>query len=100
MVTGKRRAAQAALRAPCWQPPLVSQVSGVHGSVSAQDRAEVCVHTPARQRSPTVQTLLSLQAVPSLLFGFEQAPVVVLQTPTSWHWSSAVQIFGAPETQT
>jgi hypothetical protein len=26
--------------------------------------------------------------------GFEQTPVVVLQVPTPWHWSDAVQVIG------
>jgi hypothetical protein len=43
------------------------------------------VQTPLRQVSVWVQALPSLQLVPSALLGFEQAPVVVLQVPTSWH---------------
>ena len=38
-----------------------------------------------------MQALLSLQLVPSLLAGFEQTPVEVLQVPTSWHESKAEQ---------
>lgn len=46
-----------------------------------------------------------MQASPSLhclpeLVGFEQTPVVVLQVPTSWHWSLAVQMTGLAPTQT
>jgi hypothetical protein len=36
-----------------------------------------------------VHLLLSSQAVPSfLLCGVEQAPVLVSQVPTMWHWSA------------
>src|SRR5437667_12636310 len=46
------------------------------------------------QVSVCVQALSSLQAVPSALGGFEHTPVLVLQVPASWHWSSAVQTIG------
>src|SRR5207249_1032475 len=49
------------------------------------------VHTPLSQVSVRVQALPSLQDVPSALGGSEHTPVLVLQVPTSWHWSSAVQ---------
>jgi hypothetical protein len=42
-------------------------------------------HTPPKQASPTVQRLLSLQAVPFALFGLEQYPVAGLQVPALWH---------------
>ena len=45
-----------------------------------------------------VHALLSLQAVPLLAFGLEQAPVVVLQTPATWHWSLAVHVLVVPPT--
>jgi hypothetical protein len=38
--------------------------------------------------------LLSLQAVPSALFGFGQTPVEVLHIPATWHWSLAVHTTG------
>src|SRR5207245_2531427 len=36
----------------------------------------------------------SLQAVPSILCGVEQAPLAGSQTPATWHWSSALQTTG------
>ena len=54
--------------------------------------------TPLVQTSPTVSGLPSSQAVLSAFTGFEQMPPV--QTPASWHWSSAVQITGFPPVQT
>ena len=39
----------------------------------------------ALQTSTWVQALPSLHAVLTALAGSEQTPVVVLQTPTSWH---------------
>ena len=56
--------------------------------------AFVPVQVPAWQLSVFVQALLSLQAVPSTLFGFEHRPVEVSQVPAVWHWSSAVQTTG------
>jgi hypothetical protein len=41
-----------------------------------------------------VQAFASSHVVPFAFGGFEQTPLEVLQTPTSWHWSSAVQITG------
>jgi hypothetical protein len=52
------------------------------------------VHTPDWQASVCVQAFPSVQLVPLALGGFEQIPVEVLQTPTSWHWSRAVQTTG------
>src|SRR5205823_1390631 len=54
------------------------------------------MHRPSWQLSPTVQVLPSEQLVPSAAFGFEHCPVAGLQTPTTWHWSSAAQLTGAP----
>lgn len=34
--------------------------------------------------------------LPSALVGFEQAPVVGLQMPAAWHWSSALQVVTVP----
>jgi hypothetical protein len=50
--------------------------------------------------SVCVQALESLHPVPFALFGFEQTPVPVLQMPTSWHWSRAVQTTAVPDWQT
>jgi hypothetical protein len=41
-----------------------------------------------------VHAFPSLQPVPSIFAGVEQTPVVVLQVPTSWHWSNAVHTTG------
>ena len=41
------------------------------------------VHTPVWQTSGCVHPLPSLQLVPSVAFGFEQAPVEVLQVPAT-----------------
>ena len=46
-----------------------------------------------------VQALPSLQVVPFGAVGFEQTPVVVSQTPATWHWSDAVQTFAVPPVQ-
>jgi hypothetical protein len=46
-----------------------------------------------------VQALPSLQGAPSDLLGFEQVPVDGLHVPAVWHWSSAVQVTGAPLVQ-
>jgi hypothetical protein len=57
------------------------------------------VQVPDWQLSPWVQALPSLQAVPLVFAGFEQRPVEVLQVPTTWHWSWAVQVTGVPPVQ-
>ena len=59
----------------------------------------VPVHVPAWQVSLCVQALPSLQLVPLVAFGFEHTPVVVLQVPATWHWSSAGQSTGVPPVQ-
>jgi hypothetical protein len=51
---------------------------------------------PPWQVSVCVQALVSSHAVPSGLAGFEQAPVVGLQVPATWHWSDATQVMGEP----
>ena len=43
-----------------------------------------------------VQASPSLQAVPVLFTGFEQAPVEASQVPATWHWSCAEQMMGFP----
>jgi hypothetical protein len=53
-------------------------------------------HEPAVQVSFAVHALPSLHAVPSVLLGFEQLPVVVSQTPATWHWSLAEHVFVVP----
>jgi hypothetical protein len=48
-------------------------------------------HTPPWQVSFVLHLSPSLQLVPFVAMGFEQRPVAGLQTPGTWHWSSAVQ---------
>src|SRR2546422_752116 len=57
------------------------------------------VHVPAWHVSICVQASPSLQAVPFGAFGFEQAPVVGLQVPATWHWSLAVHVTGLEPVQ-
>jgi hypothetical protein len=40
--------------------------------------------------------LASLQDVPSVAAGFEQAPDFGSQVPATWHWSEAVHVTGVP----
>jgi hypothetical protein len=47
--------------------------------------AAPAVHVPVWQESASVHAFPSLHAVPSAFAGFEHAPVVELQTPSSWH---------------
>src|SRR5947207_100554 len=49
------------------------------------------VQTPLSPVTVCVQALASLQVVPLVLGGSEHTPVLVLQVPSSCHWSSAVQ---------
>jgi hypothetical protein len=57
------------------------------------------VQMPAWQVSVVVHALPSLHAVPSVLAGFEQTPVAVLQVPALWHWSSAAHVTGLAPVQ-
>jgi hypothetical protein len=52
------------------------------------------VQMPVWQLSACVHALLSLHVVPLAALGFVQMPVDVLQTPATWHVSSAVQVTG------
>ena len=52
------------------------------------------VQTPPWHRSPWVQALPSLQAVPSGLFGLVHAPVAGSHVPGSWHCSDDWQMTG------
>ena len=56
-------------------------------------------HEPLWQLSLWVQALPSLHAVPFVATGFEHTPVEVLQVPTVWQASSALQVFGFEPTQ-
>ena len=67
------------------QPVAGTHESLVQGLLSSQFTAGPPVHTPVWQVSAFVQALLSLQPVPLVLFGVEQAPVAVLHMPMSWH---------------
>jgi hypothetical protein len=77
-------------------PVVVLQVPATwHWSLAVQMTA-VPRQTPAWQWSAVVQALVSLQVVVSLADGLEQAPVVGLQVPATWHWSLAVQTTAVP----
>jgi hypothetical protein len=74
-------------------PVAVSQAPRVwHWSGVGQVTTLVAVQTPVLQDSVNEHLLPSLQAVPSVALGFEQAPVFVSQVPTAWHWSLAVHV--------
>ena len=70
-----------------------------HWSLAVQVTGLAPVQLPAWQLSVRVQALPSLQDVPSVAAGFEQAPVVGLQVPATWHWSLGAQVTGAPPVQ-
>src|SRR5437870_1034018 len=54
-------------------------------------------HAPARQLSPVVQALPSLQLVPFATgWGFGQVPVAGSQLPPVWHWSGAGHTMPVP----
>jgi hypothetical protein len=53
-------------------------------------------HEPLWHVSTCVQALPSSQGLPFAWLGFEHSPVDVLQVPTAWHWSSAVQVVTVP----
>jgi hypothetical protein len=55
--------------------------------------------TPAVQESPVVHAMASLQPVPSVTGGFEQAPVPGSQIPGLWHWSGLGQTTCVPAVQ-
>ena len=76
-------------------PVATAQVPAVwHWSSAEQVTGLAPAHVPAWHVSVCVQKLASLHAVPSVLFGLEQTPVVTAQVPAAWHWSSAVQVTG------
>src|SRR5216110_1880620 len=70
-----------------------------HWSEAGQTTGLAPVHTPLSQVSVRVQASPSLQAVPLVFGGVEHTPVLVLQVPASWHWSSAVQTIGLAPVQ-
>src|SRR5690349_224339 len=81
-----------AVLSACWHCPP-AQLSLVQTLPSSQFIGSPA-QTPPRQRSPIEQALASSHAAPLSLAGFEQAPVAVLQTPASWHWSDALHVTG------
>ncbi len=52
------------------------------------------VQVPDWHESVCVHALPSLQVVPFVATGFEQAPLLGLHVPTTWHWSLAVHVTG------
>ena len=81
-------------------PVVMSQVpTAWHGSLAAQTTGLAPVQVPATQVSVWVQALPSLQVVPSVAAGLEQAPEVGSQVPAAWHWSLAEQTTGLEPTQ-
>jgi hypothetical protein len=71
-----------------------------HWSLAMHVTGLAPLHTPATHESVFVHALPSLQAVPSALAGFEQAPVLASQLPAVWHWSLAAQTSGFAPTHT
>jgi hypothetical protein len=67
-----------------------------HWSSAVQVTGLAPVHAPAWHVSLVVHALLSLQAAPFALFGFEQVPFAGLHVPALWHWSSAMHVTGVP----
>ena len=57
------------------------------------------VHTPVWHVSVWVQALPSLHVLPFVALGLLHTPLVVLQTPTAWHWSKAVHTTRLPPVQ-
>jgi len=72
--------------------PVSHTPASWHWSEAVQTTGFAPVQVPAWQVSVCVQALPSVHAVPFDLGGFEQTPVPGLHVPTSWHWSSAVQV--------
>jgi hypothetical protein len=77
------------------RPVPVSHVpASWHWSSAVQTTGFAPVQTPNWQVSVCVQALPSLQVVPFAFGGFEHWPLAGSHTPTSWHWSEAVQTTG------
>ena len=79
---------------PALQTPLCWHVSGAGHTTWFSP-----VQIPEPHRSFSLHALPSSQTVPSASGGLEHIPVATLQTPTSWHWSRAVQTMGSPGSQ-
>jgi hypothetical protein len=83
----------------CRTPCTGSHESAVQGLLSLVASGVPGAQVPAWQVSAPLQTVLSGQAVPSGLLGFEHWPFVGLHVPALWHWSLATQVMGVPATQ-
>jgi hypothetical protein len=80
-------------------PVATSQVPAVwHWSWAVHTTGFDPVHAPAWHESARVHALPSLHASPFGLLGFEQDPVLGLQVPAVWHWSSAAHTTGLSPT--
>jgi hypothetical protein len=63
-----------------------------HWSSAVQTTGLPPWQVPVRQVEFRMHRSEFVQEVPSAASGFEQSPVPALQTPATWHWSSAVQM--------
>jgi len=82
-------------------PVLVLQApASWHWSSAVHVTGLAPVQFPPWQVSVCVQAFPSLHGVLFGLAGFEQTPVLVLQTRVSWHWSGAGQTTGLVPVQT
>ena len=92
------QAVPSGLAAAAGQVPVLGlQVAIVwHSSGVGQGSGFPPVQTPDMHMSVCVQPLVSSQAVPSVLAGFEHVPVDGLQVPAVWHESDAVQVTALP----
>jgi hypothetical protein len=80
-------------------PVVVLHVPALwHWSLALQVTGLLPVQTPVWHVSLCVHLLPSLQALPSVLLGFEQTPVALSQLPTLWHWSLAEHVTGLAPT--
>jgi hypothetical protein len=79
--------------------PVLQVPMSWHWSSAVQTTGLPPLQVPDWQVSVCVHASPSLQAVPFALTGFEQTPVLVLQVPASWHWSSAAHTTGLPPVQ-
>jgi hypothetical protein len=70
-----------------------------HAPVGAHGFGLPPTHAPLRHTEPSVHGFPVVHCVPSGAAGFEQ-PVAGLQTPATWHGSSAVHATGVPPPQT
>jgi hypothetical protein len=71
-----------------WQSSVATHVTGFDPVQVPVWHVSVCVHA-----------FPSVHDVPSDAGGFEQAPVLGVHVPATWHWSLAVQVTGLPPVQ-